>query len=211
MTEEYHSDLRYVSFEGRHLPEHNKTAAVSQHGLSQPSEAPIQAVDGFVAWVLELAGLDPAEYRPEPLIRRLPACLRGLKVKTPEEAQELLERRPELMPAAVSFLLIGVTDFFRDGDVFEFLKAEILPQLHGREGQLRFWSVGCANGSELYSVAILLAQEGLLERSFLLGTDCRGDAISQARDALYEQGSIEKMAPKSSQITSGASAAAGAR
>ena len=56
---------------------------------------------------------------------------------------------------------------------------------------MRIWSAGCSSGEELYSVAILLAEAGLLARSFLLGTDCRIEAIRQARSALYNAAALE--------------------
>ena len=93
-----------------------------------------------------------------------------LKVRSTEEAREVLENRPALLPAAVDSLLIGVTEFFRDSLVFEGMRAEVLPNLAIRRGPLRICSAGCSTGEELYSVAILLAEGGLLARSFLLGT-----------------------------------------
>jgi chemotaxis methyl-accepting protein methylase len=137
-------------------------------------------------WVIDRAGLPPGAYRHAPLQRRLPACLRTLRVHSVAAARRLLEDRPDLLPAAVSSLLIGVTGFFRDTAVFEGLRDKVLPSLAGRPGPLRVWSAACSTGAELYSVAILLAEAGLLDRSFLLGTDCRGDAIDRARLGLYD-------------------------
>ena len=142
--------------------------------------------DDFIAWVLGLAGLDAAAYRAGPLARRLPACLRTLKVGSTAAARELLERRPELVTKAVSSLLIGVTEFFREPEVFDLLRTQVLPALAERKPRLRIWSAACSSGAELYSVAILLSELGLLERSFLLGTDCRGDAIERRREGLYD-------------------------
>ncbi len=109
-------------------------------------------------------------------------------------AFEACTRRPSLKPsgcfrpnriwfrAALSTLIIGVTSFFRDDFVFETLRTRILPPIvsstpHG----LSAWSVGCSDGAELYSVAMILADMGALEHCHLLGTDCRADAIKRAR------------------------------
>jgi chemotaxis methyl-accepting protein methylase len=78
-----------------------------------------------------------------------------------------------------------VTSFARDAAVFDALARIALPSFRTRPEGLRVWSAGCADGSELYSVAILLAEAGLLERSSLLGTDCRPGALEQARAACY--------------------------
>jgi chemotaxis methyl-accepting protein methylase len=113
------------------------------------------------------------------------------------QARQVLELRPEVLPAAVSALLIGVTGFFRDAPVFEALRAHVLPDLAAGGRALRVWSAGCSNGAELYSLAILLAEAGLLEvnghKSFLLGSDCRHDAVEQAKAELYNSNDLREV------------------
>ena len=139
------------------------------------------------------AGLDASAYRPQSLDRRVPACLRVLRVRSPRAARTLLERRPGLIAAAVSALLIGATEFFREAEVFDVLRARVLPQLAAQDRRLRIWSAGCSTGAELYSVAILLSEAGLLERSCLLGTDCRGDAIQAAEVGLFDAAMLDRL------------------
>lgn len=147
----------------------------------------------FISWVLEHACLTADSYRSEPLNRRIAACLRALHVTTEAHARLKLEQHPELLPTAIGALLIGVTEFFRDPSVFEILRTEILPQLASSARPLRVWSAGCSNGAELYSLAILLDQIGRLDGSFLLGTDCRLDAVEQARTALYASTELQNV------------------
>ena len=71
---------------------------------------------------------------------------------------------------------------------------EALPKLARRRRPLRVWSAACSSGAELYSLAILLAEAGLLEDSFLLGSDCRQDAIEEAAAALYNSHDLGKIA-----------------
>jgi chemotaxis methyl-accepting protein methylase len=144
--------------------------------------------------VLGLAGVDAGAYRDPPLLRRVPACLRALKVRSKEEARHLLQTRPDLVPYAVSSLLIAVTEFFRDRPVFEALRTQILPELAALGRPLRVWSAACSTGAELYSVAILLAKAGVLEPGDLLGTDCRTDAIAQAITARYDAAAMRSVA-----------------
>ena len=190
--------LRHIKFVGRptisvpRLPERTKPLPLAdRYDPRFRSERPNQ----FVSWVFQRAGLAVDSYRGEPLQRRLSACLRALHTETETQACQLLEQRPDLLSTALGVLLIGVTDFFRDPSVFETLRAEILPQLASPARPLRIWSVGCSNGAELYSLAIMLAQVGLLEDSFLLGSDCRHDAIEQAQTGLYKSSEIRKIDP----------------
>ncbi len=177
-------DLRHISFEGTNpLPRHRpRSHPASADPLTPHSIAAGRDTDAALArWILTRAGLDGNAYRAESLRRRIPACLRALKVRSEDEARRRIADRPALLPVAVDTLLIGVTEFFRDPDVFETLRRHVLPALAACR-PLRVWSAGCASGAELYTVAGLLADAGLLDGALLLGTDCRADAIREARD-----------------------------
>jgi chemotaxis protein methyltransferase CheR len=73
-----------------------------------------------------------------------------------------------------------VTESFLDPGVFATLSDVVLPELRRRGSAPRVWSLGCADGAELYSIAILLAEADLLDGAVLLGTDCRPDAVQRA-------------------------------
>jgi len=141
-----------------------------------------------VRWLFQRAGLDVNQYGQQTLRRRTQACLRLLQVETTEQARRLLEKQPSLVSAAISSLVIGVSSFFRDAGVFEFLRKHIREHLVWQQPRstVRLWSAGCADGSEMHSMAILLAEAGMLHRCELLGTDCRSDAIAKARCGLYD-------------------------
>jgi chemotaxis protein methyltransferase CheR len=78
-----------------------------------------------------------------------------------------------------------VTGLFRDPEQFQLLERDLLPLVLGARRQLRVWSAGCADGSELYSVGILLAQMGLLEKAVLLGSDLLSENLAQAEQGVY--------------------------
>jgi chemotaxis methyl-accepting protein methylase len=148
----------------------------------------------FVRWVLRRAGIDVGHYRRETMARRLPACLRVLRAASLSHARFIIERDDELLHAAVSALIIGVTHFFRDPPVFDAIRDEVLPRISLRPAPC-VWSVGCSDGSELYSVAILLAEMRALHRSSLLGTDCRMDAIRDAAEGHFGAAAMEPIPP----------------
>jgi chemotaxis methyl-accepting protein methylase len=141
--------------------------------------------DPLVQWLMHKAGVDPWAYRPQPLARRLPACLRHLRTTCPVTAIDLLEREQRLVPTALDALLIGVSEFFRDAAVFSHLEKVVIPELLRTRRSLRICSVGSSGGQELYSMAILLAEAGALEDSYLLGVDCRPEAIKRAAQGVF--------------------------
>ena len=163
----------------------------------------------FLQWLFRLSGLDVRHYRNETLIRRLPACLRKLRVGNVALARAAITRNPQLAQEAMNAMLIGVSSFFRDSAVFDELAGHILPDLLRRGRPLRVWSAGCSDGQELYSIAMLLselgaflnAQSGGIEHGGayyggieLLGTDCRIDATRAAARGIYDSAALRGIA-----------------
>jgi chemotaxis methyl-accepting protein methylase len=97
-------------------------------------------------------------------------------------------------------VLIGVSEFFRDPAVFEYLAQSVLPELIKTRRRLRVCSAGVSGGQELYSVAMLLAESGVLEHSDLLGVDCRFDAIRRARAGIYGAVDLDNVTPERRQL-----------
>jgi chemotaxis protein methyltransferase CheR len=90
------------------------------------------------------------------------------------------------------------TYFFRDPDQFELIRNVVLPALQEARHplrRLRVWSAGCASGEELYSLAILLHERGLLENSYLIGTDVSERALATARSGRYREWSFRAIDP----------------
>lgn len=81
-------------------------------------------------------------------------------------------------------LVVNVTEMFRDPEFFKQLRTKVFPYLETYP-QLRLWSAGCATGEEAYSLAILLEEQGLLNRSFIYGTDVSPKALDCARKGVY--------------------------
>jgi chemotaxis protein methyltransferase CheR len=171
--------------------------AAQPHVGSTQRETPWPEAEGpFLEWLFAQAGLAARDYRSETLMRRLPSCLRLLQASSLTEARSVLKNRPELIAAAINVLLIGVTSFFRDPAVFEDLAQTHLGALAIPRRGIYAWSAGCSDGAELYSLAMLLEEQGLLKRSYLLGTDCRADAILHAQAGAYEETALAGVSPQ---------------
>ncbi len=116
-------------------------------------------------------------------------------------AKKGLARISELIPACLhdealfgelaQHFSISVTDMFRDPFVYAALREQVLPVL-GTFPHIKAWHAGCATGEEVYSLAILLAEAGLLERSTLFGTDFNDGALAQAREGIYPADRIQQ-------------------
>src|SRR5580700_11293594 len=106
-------------------------------------------------------GHDFSEYKESTIARRLERRMKALQIETVEQYVQALERQPEEADRLFNDLLIGVTQFFRDGEAFAALQAEVIPRLFegkGADDQVRVCVMGCATGEEAYSIAILLSE-----------------------------------------------------
>jgi chemotaxis methyl-accepting protein methylase len=148
-------------------------------------------LDPFILWLFQRAGIAADAYRQTALQRRLPACLRALRTSSTQQARAIVEQHPALLQQAISAILIGVSEFFRDPQVWDYLQARLLPPFIRQRHTLRVYSAGCSEGQELYSIAMLLDELDALERSVLLGEDCRPDAVARAQAGVYEAADME--------------------
>jgi chemotaxis methyl-accepting protein methylase len=173
-------------------------AAPSPSIFSQPFRPSAPAISPADQPLLEFlfarAQINGAAYRQNALARRVPACLRALQVRSPAEAIRRLERDPDAVEVALNALLIGVTTFFRDKAVFDHLQSRALPELLRQAAAPRMLSVGCSDGAEVYSLAILLTELGV-ESYDLRGIDCRRRAIFRARSGVYPLASLANLTP----------------
>lgn len=189
-------DLSHIRFSGAPtIPPRRPPLEVARHVISQasatvPASPAAPVATGLAALVLERSGLDPAAYRAASLQRRVPACVRALGAGSEATALAMLCRTPTLRPEALNALLLGVTGFFRDAEVFAAIERQVLPRLRAKGRPPRVLSVGCAAGAELYSVAMLLAEAGLLDGAVLTGIDARADAIAAARRGVFAPAAV---------------------
>jgi chemotaxis protein methyltransferase CheR len=79
---------------------------------------------------------------------------------------------------------------FRDPSLYRTLREQVVPILRSYP-QIKIWHAGCAAGEEVYTTAILLAEEGLYERSQIYATDMSLRAVEQAREGVYPETEVE--------------------
>jgi chemotaxis methyl-accepting protein methylase len=148
---------------------------------------------GLSAVVLAHAGLNPADYREGPLTRRTAACLRALRAHSESHGLERVLTSPSMVPAALNTYLIGFSGFFRDPEVFRTIDTVVMSRLRALARPVRVLSIGCSAGQELYSIAMLLDEHGLLDGARLVGLDCRRDALADAARGRYAQSLLESV------------------
>ena len=171
-------------------------------GIAVPEESSEdgdQALDRFLEKLHRSRGVDFRSYKKPTIQRRLGRRMAATDCGSIEEYSRYLEEYPEEYRRLINTFLIKVTEFFRDPELFEYLKEEVLPGLieEAREkgNQLRIWSAGCATGEEAYSLAILvsevLGREAGLFNVRIFATDIAEDAVNFARRGIYPPSALD--------------------
>ncbi len=130
--------------------------------------------------LLALTRIDLDSYKTQQMRRRLDAFVASQGVAVAQYCKDLEQDKAALLHLR-DFLTINVSEFFRDTDQFNHLKASVLPPLLSRTPRLNIWSAGCSHGAEPYSAAILLEElsPGIAHR--ILATDLDEKILARAK------------------------------
>ncbi len=123
-------------------------------------------------------------YARASLRRRLWRRAHDEGVRTISGLQERVLHDPQAMDRLLRDLSINVTEMFRDPGFFQALREKVVPILRTYP-YVRVWNAGCSTGEETVSLAILLEEEGLLERTRLYATDMNDTVLDRARTATF--------------------------
>ncbi|HVC77175.1 MAG TPA: protein-glutamate O-methyltransferase CheR [Candidatus Micrarchaeaceae archaeon] len=129
-------------------------------------------------------GYDFREYALGPLRRTIASGMAGEGVGTISAYQERLLHDASCMQRFLSGVGVNVTSMFREADVLRCIRDEAIPRFRTYPS-LRIWIAGCATGEEVYSMAIMLREEGLYERSQIYATDINESSLAIARAGAY--------------------------
>lgn len=147
--------------------------------------------------------IDFAQYKPTTVQRRIFRRMALHHLESLASYGQYLAANPEEVQALHQEILIGVTSFFRDGEVFAALEQTVFPALlrdRNPDQPLRIWVAGCSTGEEAYSIAIgLLEYLGRHSASPLIqifATDVSERAIEVARFGWYSSSQVSDVSPE---------------
>jgi chemotaxis protein methyltransferase CheR len=123
-------------------------------------------------------------YAEASLKRRLSTAPSRFGCKTLSQLQDKVLHEPATFTAVLSLLTVPVSEMFRDPSYFLSLREKVVPILRTYPS-LKVWVAGCSTGEEVYSLAILLHEEGLLERSLIYATDINPQTLQTATAGIY--------------------------
>lgn len=134
-------------------------------------------------------GYDFRDYARTSLKRRILRVVQHERLSSISALQELILRDAYSMQRFLDSVTVGYTSMFRDPSFYHAFRNTALTLLKNKKS-LRLWHIGCASGEEVYSMAIVLLEEGLLARTRIYATDINQGLLSVATAGIYP---LEKM------------------
>jgi chemotaxis protein methyltransferase CheR len=127
---------------------------------------------------------DFRRYAAASLKRRLLNAPGRFGCQTFSQLQDKVLHEPATFPALLNYLTVPVSEMFRDPTYFRSLREKVVPLLRTYPS-LKVWVAGCSTGEEVYSLAILLREEQLLERTLIYATDINPQSLQRAAAGVY--------------------------
>lgn len=159
---------------------------VSSQGLS--AEQVIELID----LVKKVHGFDFSDYSKASLKRRL---TRVMMIKKLEyyDLKHVLVNDADFFQDFLEEITVNVTEMFRDPSFYKALNTQVIPYLSTYQ-HIKMWSAGCSSGEEVYSLAIMMNEANLKEKSFIYGTDVNTRVLKEARLGIYSYRNIKTYA-----------------
>jgi chemotaxis protein methyltransferase CheR len=129
-------------------------------------------------------GYDFTDYAEASVRRRMAHFMNSRKITALNKLGLMLLQDEKLFEEFIQEVSVTVTEMFRDPLFYKSLRLHVMKRL-ATYPFIRIWIAGCATGEEVYSIAILLKEEGILHRSVLYATDINQKSLRIAKDGVY--------------------------
>ena len=146
-------------------------------------------IDLLLEGIYRYYGFDFRNYVFSSIRRRIWYCIRAERLKNVSSLLEKVLHDPCMMERLLSDFSIHISEMFRDPPFFKSFRKNVVPLLKELPF-VRIWHAGCSTGEEVYSMAIILYEEGLYHKTKIYATDMNEDLLKQAKDGVYP---VDKM------------------
>ena len=169
----------------------------------KPAPAEDPNFNKILAFLLKAKGFDGQQYKPNYIKRRVAVRMRATGTPTYQDYLQVLQNNRQEPSHLLDRLTIHVTEFFRDPEVYQAVKNQVLPEALGSNGKnLRVWCAGCSTGEEPYSVAITLEEWSFARPGVnfeVFATDIDPPSVRTAEKGEYPVEALKKLSR--SQVT----------
>lgn len=143
-----------------------------------------------------LLGIQCGSYKEEYIKRRVLSRMRIRGLEDYKEYNSILSADKNEQEALRNALTINVTKFWRDNEVFDIIKTEIIPDILRKRGKARIWSAGCSTGEEPYTLALIAYDLTRLKSDFqvtIYATDIDREVLKKAKEGIYDSKALENL------------------
>ncbi|MGZ4035586.1 MAG: CheR family methyltransferase [Bacteroidia bacterium] len=149
-----------------------------------------KAFKTFLGFIREQYGYDFTNYAESSVKRRIAYFMESRKIASLESLGKMLRDSDSFFEEFVQELSVTVTEMFRDPAFYKSLREKVMKRL-ATYPVIKVWIAGCATGEEVYSVAIMLKEEGLLDRSIIYATDINQKSLHTAKAGIYNMDNMK--------------------
>jgi len=144
----------------------------------------------FLQKINEKYGYDYTNYSQEHIIRRIEHFYTSLGFKSFLIFQDKVLEDKKLFKDLTLDISINVTTLFRNPQTYKLLR-QLINEKFKERNSIKIWCAGCSSGEEPYSMAIMLKELGLLDKSLIYATDINDVILEQAKNGIYSKKSFE--------------------
>ncbi|WP_428911886.1 CheR family methyltransferase [Niallia sp. Krafla_26] len=169
----------------------NSEGNLSLHHNNSKNDLEELEIKLLLQGLFEWCGYDFRNYAYQSIKRRIWHRVHEENLDTITELLNKVLHDPQVLQRLVGDFSIHVTEMFRDPLFFLHFREKIVPLLRTYPS-IRIWHAGCSTGEEVYSMAILLHEAGLLEKTKIYATDINANALSAAKKGLFPLNNMKK-------------------
>ncbi len=141
-------------------------------------------VDELIMLINDYSGYDFSDYSMPSLQRRFQRYIDLNKISDFKKLLQDLMNDSSMLNNLIEEVTVNVTEMFRDPSFFAAIRTELVPQLN-KLPLIKIWHAGCSTGEEVYSMAILLKEHNLLDKSIIYATDINQSVLDVAKSGKY--------------------------
>lgn len=142
-------------------------------------------LDRLLAVIFDVYHYDFRGYARASLRRRVGAAMSRLSATSVAAMTETIARDARAFAELLPWFTVQLSDLFRDPEYFRYFRTEVVPWLRTYPSR-KLWVAGCSTGEEAYSFAIILREEGLLDRTLIYATDIYDQSLRTAAAGIYD-------------------------
>ncbi|MCE5221947.1 MAG: protein-glutamate O-methyltransferase CheR [Clostridium sp.] len=150
-----------------------------------------EEVQSFLNELSIVYGYDYTEYQIDSIMRRINVTMIKEGIRNFNLFKDVVLNNQKVFHNLFLDFSINTTEFFRDPEVFALIKTKILPYLNSYN-HIKIWCAGCSIGKEVYSLAIMLEEAGMLSKTQIYATDLNPYVIEEAKNGIYSTATLDK-------------------